>query len=612
MKRLMMLFATTLLLGGLNAHQQMQSSTIHEAAAKGDLTSLCMFLSAGMPVDVLDGNGRSPFSIAIKNKQRAIVNFLIAREGKKDWSGKSALVNENSFYQAIRAGYIELINICLDAGVNVNSVIGSQSPLMLALQCEHKNKEVVKLLIARGANIATGDVLCAAAIAGNVELVKSCLDAGVDVNSVTEGESPLVAALKYKNKEVVELLIARGATIATGDVLCAAAGGGYIELVKMCLDKGVDVNSVTWSGSALVAALQCEHKEVVELLIARGATIATGDVLCAAAITGYIELVKMCLDAGVDVNSATKRESALVAALQCEHKNKEVVELLIAGGATIATGDVLWAAAYAGYIELVKACLDAGVDVNSVPVTRHWTPLVAALYHKHKEVVELLIARGATIATGDVLCAAAYAGYIELVKACLDKGLAVDGDGDYTPLMAAVSENQKEAIKFLITRGASLKAISKGCDTVLHAAANAGNVEIVKACLDAGIPANIKGRGLRPINEVFLDKEDKYRRVFTEDDEAIARLLIAHGASFCDMLLDDPERLIIDDDMKIAFCFMAKFGDTKAIRYLLAAGMPAGCTDAAGNTALSLARKAGNQEIVDLLTAYGATPLSAA
>lgn len=63
--------------------------------------------------------------------------------------------------------------------------------------------------------------------------------------------------------------------------------------------------------------------------------------------------------------------------------------------------------------------------------------------------------------------------------------------------------------------------------------------------------------------------------------------------------------------MKIAFCFMAKTPDTREIRYLLAAGMPAGWTDATDNTALSLARKAGNQEIINLLTAHGAKPVPA-
>ena len=79
------------------------------------------------------------------------------------------------------------------------------------------------------------------------------------------------------------------------------------------------------------------------------------------------------------------------------------------------------------------------------------------------------------------------------------------------------------------------------------------------------------------------------------------------------MLLDRRECLTMEEDMKmkIAFCFMAKTGDTRAIQYLLAAGVPADCTDAAGNTALSLARKAGNEAIVKLLTAYGAKPLSA-
>ena len=53
----------------------------------------------------------------------------------------------------------------------------------------------------------------------------------------------------------------------------------------------------------------------------------------------------------------------------------------------------IWEAAYEGNIEVVKQHLDAGVDVNAKDDSG-WTPLRTAVSSDHKEIADLLIAKG--------------------------------------------------------------------------------------------------------------------------------------------------------------------------------------------------------------------------
>ena len=55
----------------------------------------------------------------------------------------------------------------------------------------------------------------------------------------------------------------------------------------------------------------------------------------------------------------------------------------------------IWEAAEEGSIEAVKQHLAAGADVNAKRYG--WTPLHYAVYYGHKEIAELLIAKGADV-----------------------------------------------------------------------------------------------------------------------------------------------------------------------------------------------------------------------
>ncbi len=106
--------------------------------------------------------------------------------------------------------------------------------------------------------------------------------------------------------------------------------------------------------------------------------------------------------------------------------------------ATTAFADPIHTAAKAGDLAAVQAELDAGVDVDAKDEDyRDWTPLMYAALDGHKEVVELLIAKGADVnAKNKVgqtpLQFTAWKGHKEIAELLIAEGADVnakDGDG---------------------------------------------------------------------------------------------------------------------------------------------------------------------------------------
>jgi ankyrin repeat protein len=89
---------------------------------------------------------------------------------------------------------------------------------------------------------------------GRVEIAKLLIDKGAEVNPKDKKQlSNLSAAVASGNDEMVKLLLNSGATISDPH-LDEAAANGNTEMVRALLAKGANIESVTSAVQVLVAA----------------------------------------------------------------------------------------------------------------------------------------------------------------------------------------------------------------------------------------------------------------------------------------------------------------------------------------------------------------------
>lgn len=222
-------------------------------------------------------------------------------------------------------------------------------------------------------------------------------------------DKTLVRASVEGHPKLVEKLISEGANVdgaPAGSPLIGAAREGYIDVVRVLLDKGADPNrTVRGDGSPLIVATDEGHIDVVTLLLDRGANPNTGvkgdgNALIAAAARGRTEILNLLLDRGADPNAGVEGDgNALIAA--AARGRTEIVKLLLDRGADSnaaveGDGNALIAAAANGRTEVVTLLLDRGATIDQI-VPGDENALIAASGNGHLEVVKLLISRGADV-----------------------------------------------------------------------------------------------------------------------------------------------------------------------------------------------------------------------
>jgi len=186
---------------------------------------------------------------------------------------------------------------------------------------------------------------------------------------------------------------------------------------------------------------------------------------------GELERVKEMVSADPSLVDARDAEgSAVLTAVY--HRQKEIVNLLVARGAALS----LFEAAAAGEIERVERLLaESPADVNAYSGDG-WTPLHLAAFFGHAKIVELLLAQGADVTAR-----------------------SKNPNGN-TPLHAALAANQKMAAGLLIGHGADLDAADAGGWRPLHLAAANNNVESMRTLVAQGADVRAANKdGLTPL-----------------------------------------------------------------------------------------------------------------
>ena len=422
---------------------------------------------------------------------------------------------------AIKDHDVERVRALLKQRVDVNAPQGDGATAVHWASYQNE-RAILDLLLAAGANVNVANdlgitPLHLAAANGNSAIVRTLIEKGAKADVASEaGVTPLMEAARTGDVESVRLLLARGANVNAAErdrrqtALMWAVARRRPAVVRVLLQHGADVHARTQTRSLTVMLDQGPRRTVKTAMQDAHRVEAGGSTaLLFAAQAGDAESATLLLSAGANVDEvAADGRSALVLATFAGHP--DVARVLIDAGADVnAAGagySALHAAVLRGDAATTRALLAKGADVDSQlvkgsPVRRfgsQWalsssmkgaTPLALAATYLEIEIMQALLAAGATQATGfsngttPLLAAAGIAVEKEARPSDLARWHIVDND---TPQVPRAERDVLAAVTLLLDAGADVNQSNEAGDTALHAAASAGMIRVIQLLADRG------------------------------------------------------------------------------------------------------------------------------
>jgi len=243
-----------------------------------------------------------------------------------------------------------------------------------------------------------------------------------------------------------------------------------VNIVKMLLEEGADVNAPDKGGmTALHYAVMAENEAIVQMLVAKGS---------------YLN--------GRNDNFETPLSVAVA------QRNVNIVNILLHKYANVNISDAfgntpLHCAATLGFVDIVTALLENGKDVDlDAKNVEEYTPLMLAIKNKFEDIALQICAKGAnmTIQGSDnipPIIVAVQQGYMTLIRHFIKHEVdlnAADGAGN-TPLIYAIDSGHEEIAIELIKEGAST-TVDGRIRSPLHRAVEKNQKDVVCSLLEHG------------------------------------------------------------------------------------------------------------------------------
>ena len=502
----------------VNAAEGDGMTALHWAAEHGDQSLATLLLKSGANPAAVTRIGRyTALHVAAKGGHAAVVRLLVAAKADV---GALTTTGAAPLHFAAASGSAEAVTMLLDHGadVNVREPQWGQTPLMFAAASGRTG--AVNVLLARGADVrATGKVVdisarnredsaesrernarvaeiqkqlaaarAAAAPPGSASGARPARGRGGNADSGGEPE-PLGYA---------DLVGSQGGLTA----LLLAAREGLEETAFALIDGGADVNQVSASDrtSPLLMAAINGHFDLAARLLARGADVKIASDAGATPLygvlnmqwapkarhpqpakymqqkIGYLELAESMLKAGADPNARLRKS------LWYTTYNRDLLGVDRTGATSF------WLAAYTLDVPAMKMLLQYGADPNirtakvperyeeggpdpsgpdrsGLPALPWYGPAVAAIHAASGVGYGLGFAGNTHRHVPD--------GWLPAVKFLVEElGADVNArdHNGYTPLHHAASRGDNELIRYLVSKGADVKAVARSGQTTVDMA----------------------------------------------------------------------------------------------------------------------------------------------
>ncbi|KAF4956060.1 hypothetical protein FGADI_4085 [Fusarium gaditjirri] len=341
--------------------------------------------------------------------------------------------------------------------------------------------------------------------------LKSVLDTGLDINSKLRKVNSFHA-------------------------LGIAVRSGHVGICRMLLDHGTCKEFD--DDSALIHAARANNVEIVNMLLKEGHKADVqlddspyhGTPLVAAARAGYKDIVTALLEKGADVNYAAPKDITPLISAVLGNQATIAKTFIDAGADKEAVSDAhnKWNATHFAYDlpDCMKVLAEAGADINAMGPDG--TPFYLAAYFNQTKVIKLLLEHKPDLETrcpeGDstdagytpLHCAASY-GYNELLRLLLEKGADIEAKTlkGGTPLIQAVATNNEESVKILLEYKLDIDSRDIWGGSAIFCLPNPANLSVVRRLINRGASLTIRNN----------EKYTPLGRAVTNGDLALVRML---------------------------------------------------------------------------------------
>ena len=389
--------------------------------------------------------------------------------------------------------------------------------------------------------------LMAAILKGNVDGVKSAIDAGADVNFInSDGVTPLTNC--YFWPEIAQILLDKGADPNKGNIpaLNYACQYNSIELVKLLIAKGADVNKITsfkkdMSGiyKTMIDAEKAKGKAANKALIgvyenlmksAAPVNISTSPIQ-GAINSGCIECLNELVKANADFKAVTPDGTSYLDQYVLDVRSPETKA---AGIPTAVTAFQSYGAAVPDWYknldqskfgtaaDILNILIKGGLDVNAPSNSVNYkgkSPLTISMGYSgispaDPKAIIALVKAGANVNEedekwGSIITLAVRKGNLDVLKAIVDAGADVNKESKqydekaqqwvkgFTPLTLAAMINNLDMVKYLLPLSKPSEGvfgfsanINTGCmttvknKTAIYFAIENNNMDMVKALVE--------------------------------------------------------------------------------------------------------------------------------